>query len=295
MRELDEPITRERLAADLRAMGVERGSMLYVGGNCREIGSLTPPFNETLIGGLVDAVGESGTIVVPAFTRLNLRWAKKKATFTPTSRSYAGRLAHAALAHPGHVRSTHPSHSFVAIGKDALSLLADHDETRLAHEPIRKLVDADAPGIFIGCNGAGNGFSTAHLAQQDLGLSRRHYTKLLYEAWILRDGRQICWRPREDPGCSQGFHKLYGHYLQDRNLSTGYIGNAFTLRVRLRQAYAVDLAVLSRDPLAVLCDDKACVSCRILRGYNLRAALPALLRRLWRRSRGTHRMQATAD
>ena len=134
--------------------------------------------------------------------------------------------------------------------------------------------------LLVGCNKESPGFSTVHYVQSELGLSSKHWTRYLYDVRYERDGRNVKWTPSEDPGCSRGFDKMYPNYIRTENFITGYVGSAYSILVRARKAYEVERDVLARNPLAVLCDRDDCVSCRILRGYNLTAIPGAVLKRI---------------
>ncbi len=264
------------LVADLRLLGVKEGDTLYVRAKAAAVGRTE---GGGLFAALIAAVGSQGTVVLPAFTGYGSRWGGNKQAFSRETPTTSGALSKLALQHPQAVRSAHPSNSFVAIGANAQGLLSDHDHTKPAFHPVGGLISSKAKMIVIGCNVESPGFSTVHYAQEQLGLSYRHLTKYLSSVQIDVDGKHIEWRPREDPGCSMGFDKLYRHYMRAEVLRTGWVGNAFSLLGASDELYKVDREVLSADPLAVLCDDGSCVSCRVLRGYNISAMPLAILRK----------------
>jgi len=287
------PVTAGEVAQQLRMLGVRAGDVLYVRARLSAIGEMKTPMAGTILDGLLEAVGGSeGLLIAPAFTPVSWRWSGNKVSFHAKTRSNSGALASILLAATGSCRSAHPSHSFVALGGRAADFLADHDHRASAFAPMRKVIDANGKMLLIGCNRESPGFSTVHYVQDELGLSRRHYGKYLY-CVALGDGR--IWRPQEDPGCSRGFDKLYRHYMRDDNFHTAFVGNAFSILVDASRAYRTEREIIGKDPLAVICDDPACISCRILRGYNLGAAPMAIARRLAGWFAGKLRRQPTGQ
>lgn len=276
-----ENISIESLAADLTRLGVRKGDVIYVRSKASAIGRVRP--RDALLLALLQSIGPTGTLICPAFTSPSYRWSRSKPVFSETTPTESGALSRLALEYPGAVRSTHPTHSFVAIGAEAGKILRGHDHASSAFFPVGRMIEQQAKMLLIGCNKESPGFSTVHYAQERLGLSQRHLTKYLYNARIELDGQIVDWYPSEDPGCSRGFDKLYRQYLREEVLETGWVGEAFTLIGRADQVHAIDYTCLREDPLAVLCDRPDCVSCRILRSYNLAAMPLALLHRIGRK------------
>src|SRR5208283_3258704 len=114
------------------------------------------------------------------------------------------------------------------------------------------------------------GLGTIHFAQERLGLSLRSLL-LGYEGTFVRrpDGREE-WITRTDsPGCSLGFHRMYGTYVREGILRAGQIGNAYSIMASAAETFALDMKTLAVDPRAVLCGQVTCLSCAT-RTYNLR-------------------------
>ncbi len=237
---------------------------------------------DVLLGGLFDVIGDEGTLLVPAFVPQYKIWRRDIPVSDQSTRPYVGAISTIVLSQPGALRSHHPTHSFAALGRRAEQLLAGHDADAACFEPMRALMAAHGKMLLIGCLKESPGFSTVHLAQYDLGLSQRHYAKWFVHVRLPGQTRTF-YHPFESPGCSAGFDVFYSDYANDANLRTGYIGDAWTLCVDAERAFAIERAILSKNPRYCLCDDPTCVSCRILRGYNKRAAPIAFLRRAWRR------------
>lgn len=276
-----EKITKEKLISDLRLAGVVPGSILYVRAKMSAVGRT--PSKATFFEALVEAVGSEGTLVLPAFTGYGKRWSRVPTVFTPESPATSGALSTMGLAHPGAIRSTHPTHSFVAIGPEASWLLAGHDHTKPAFYPVARMIERDAIMAVIGCDSESPGFSTVHHAQELLGLSQRHLQRYLYQVTIstpdstVSDETKI-WRPAEVPGCSVGFRNMYKEYIRRQVLLISSIGQAYSIFGNASQIFKVDLDLLRANPRVALCENPTCLSCRVLRIYNLRDVPMAVAR-----------------
>src|SRR5579883_1035687 len=104
---------RERIAAQLRQIGVRAGDTLFIRASLRAIGHIEGDRGETVLGGFQDAVGHDGTLMAPAFTKIGNVFSKTKIVFDPkSSPPSSGAISTLFLNHPDVLRSNHPSHSF---------------------------------------------------------------------------------------------------------------------------------------------------------------------------------------
>ena len=282
------PITRQSVRDDLIALGARTGDLLYFRAALRRLGIRAGDIPEVLLGGILDAIGPTGTLIVPGFTDTSFRWSKAITVSRPDTPPTTGAFASFLLTVPGAVRSTHPTHSFIGLGPRAREILDDHPASGASFEPIRALVEADGLMTVHGCVPESPGFSTVHLAQYDLGLSQRHYMRLLLAVRLGSDGPLF--HPVESPGCSRNFGAFYKDYIEDRNFACGHLGKAWSIGVRAAAAYARERAILEQFPRYTVCDVPDCSSCRIMRGYNKRA-IPAALFHRFKRLIGAKRGQ----
>jgi aminoglycoside 3-N-acetyltransferase len=267
----DRAVSANEITEGLVSLGIRNGDTVYMRARVAAIGRIASPGAKTIVRGIIDAIGGDGLVLAPTFTNLGLRWKSPRPKFDRNTPSYTGALGRALLSHPDSIRSEHPSHSFVALGRGAREFLAAHDETQPSHMPIRRLVEVNAKMVIVGCNSESPGFSTVHLVQEELGLTQQHYTKLFLCCEVVdKQGQTKVWRPSEYPGCSRGFDKAYRHYIADDNFIVGRVGKAQAIRVDAARAYAKEKELLTRNPRALLCDHADCLSCRTLNGYNLR-------------------------
>ncbi|MFJ8621276.1 aminoglycoside N(3)-acetyltransferase [Kitasatospora sp. NPDC093550] len=132
------PLDETALRDELEALGVRPGSVLMIHSSLSAFGHVDGGA-DAVVRALLAAVGPSGTIVVPTYTR-------QVADPCPDSRAFddpetlearaavplfhdalptvMGAIPSAVLAHPDRVRSRHPQASLAAIGPDARAICA---------------------------------------------------------------------------------------------------------------------------------------------------------------------------
>jgi aminoglycoside 3-N-acetyltransferase len=167
----EEDVTRERLVADLRALGVPGGQSLLVHASLREIGRVDGGAR-TVVAALREVLGPTGTLVAGAGTPENSLTSRAfhavTAGFTPqaigqfcagmpayrraTTPTTIGAIAEALRTTPGAVRSAHPQSSFAAVGRQAHALMARHPvKCHLGERsPLGKLYEQDASVLLLG-------------------------------------------------------------------------------------------------------------------------------------------------
>lgn len=269
------------LSEQLATLGLARGDTLYLRAALRPVGIPKEKLGTLLLRSIFDVLGPDGTLIVPAFVRQYPRWRRRIPVSDQNSRSNAGALSNIVLAHPGVVRSSHPTHSFAGLGPSAEEILERHYGDKAAFEPMRKIADRNGLMMLIGCVDSSPGFSTVHLAQFDLGLTRQHYLRhLVHVRTPDVNGKRQYFQPIESPGCSMSFGKFYKLY---DGFQRGSFGCAEAVSVRAKAAFALEKRVLSDDPLFADCGNPYCPHCNT-RGYNKRAlpkfvfkAIPRLL------------------
>jgi aminoglycoside 3-N-acetyltransferase len=261
--------TVNSLAHDITSLGIGRGDCVLVRAALRRVGETEGRVGSTVLAALLEVLGEEGTVMGLAFTKeYFLPRIDKKYVFTEASAPLTGGFASAMLEHPRALRSRHPTNSFVAIGKDAFFLLSNHDEDSSCFLPIRNLLTLNGKMMLIGCVSESPGFTTVHLAQEELGLSRRSLLTNLVGVYY-RNGSEVRLFKRKDfGGCSLGFYKFYAHYVEKEKLRCGRFGNAYSIAIDARDAFGIELELLRKNKIFPLCDDPECLFCRGSWWYN---------------------------
>lgn len=193
-----------RLAADLRALGIAEGDTVLVHASFKSLGPV-PGGMETVVRGLLQAIGADGTLLMPA-----LSWRlKPPEVFDPrTTPSMVGALPEFFRTRPGTHRSVHPSHSVCATGPKAEAYLSDHhlDTTPCGpHSPFRKIVEGGGKIVFLGCGLEPN--TTMHALEEYVQPAYLFGPRLVYTLrdWTGREYQQAYtvhgfngWRQRYD-------------------------------------------------------------------------------------------------
>lgn len=177
-----EPVTRSRLVRDLKRLGLDAGATVIVHTSLSQIGWV-PGGAHGVILALLDALGETGTLVMPAHSGhltdpaswvappVPERWwrtiRKEMPAYDPalTPTRLMGTVAETFRKHPGALRSPHPHVSFAALGPNAERIAREHPVGDMFGErsPLARLYELDAHVLLAGV-GHGNNTSI-HLGE----------------------------------------------------------------------------------------------------------------------------------
>uniref|UniRef100_A0AAU2VC32 AAC(3) family N-acetyltransferase n=1 Tax=Streptomyces sp. NBC_00003 TaxID=2903608 RepID=A0AAU2VC32_9ACTN len=230
--------TRESLAHDLRELGVRPGETLLVHSSLRSLGWVCGGV-VAVVQSLLDALGETGTLVVPAFSNDNSDpahwqrpavpeewWEPIRAAMpaydprTTPSRG-VGVIPEAVRTWPGALRSDHPQTSFAAIGPGALRITAGHARDCQLGErsPLARLEEAGARVLLLGA--PYHSCTSFHLAEYRVP---GPVAETSFAATTAR-GRQ--WLTvRDTPLDSDPFDELGADFERDRQVVRGTVGGA---------------------------------------------------------------------
>lgn len=165
----DGPRTAASLTLHLAHLGVRPGDTLLAHTSLRSLGWVCGA-DQTVVQALLNAVGPTGTLVVPTQTMDNTDpsgWASppvpeawwetiraEAPAFDPaiTPSAYMGRVPERVRTWPGAVRSAHPQTSFAALGPRAAHLMRPHPLGSALGEdsPLARLEDAGARVLLLG-------------------------------------------------------------------------------------------------------------------------------------------------
>ncbi|MFD9437023.1 aminoglycoside N(3)-acetyltransferase [Streptomyces sp. NPDC060002] len=228
-------VTRDTLAAELRALGVEPGEILLVHSSLSSLGWVCGGA-VAVVRGLLDAVGPDGTLVVPTQSG-DLSdpalwsnppvpadwWERIRATmpaYDPlvTPALGVGVIPETVRTWPGALRSAHPQTSFAALGARAAELVEGHaPDCRLGeHSPLARLEKAGARVLLLGA-----GYHTCtsfHLAEYRIPAP-------LVE--VGRPGSDGTWEVVTEVSIdSDRFDELGHDFERDRDVVRGAVGAA---------------------------------------------------------------------
>lgn len=255
-------ISKETLKSDLIKSGIQKGDFLNMKVSLRSIGKLENGA-DTLIEALLDVVGEEGTIVSDAFVDAKTYRSPfaKKEIVDENTKSYAGAFANAMIKYPGSYRSKHPIQKFVAIGKLAKKLMAEHNKDSFAYGVLKEMVKLNGKNVKIGPENKVPGVGTTHIVICELKFEQRRVPKgVYYEENGEVKYHQINWVG----GCGFGFTNLMEEFeKQGAVLYKGKIGNADLSITDMAKTYEIEKDILSVHPENILCKNKDCLDCRV--------------------------------
>jgi aminoglycoside 3-N-acetyltransferase len=177
-----QPATTQSLVADLHALGVAPGAVLIVHSSLSRLGYVAGGA-PAVVQALLDAIGPSGTIVMPAFSgdlSDPSRWEAppvpeawwpviraQSPAFDPaiTPARAMGAIVDCFLRFPGVRRSAHPRDSFAAHGPAASRIVDDHPLAYAMGErsPLARIYDLDGEVLLLGVDHGNN--SSLHLSE----------------------------------------------------------------------------------------------------------------------------------
>ncbi|RZQ60301.1 AAC(3) family N-acetyltransferase [Amycolatopsis suaedae] len=240
-----------QLVAQLRDLGVRTGDVLVVHTSFREVAPVDGG-PAGLIEALLEALGDSGTLVMPSMTGGSDSEPYDPAR-TPTRDM--GVVAETFWRMPGVLRGDHPTSTFAATGRHAAAIVAPQplSPPHGLDSPIGRVFELGGSTLLLG---VGHDANTAmHLAEDLAGVPYRSRDWAL----VTTDDGVRTVAVDEPNHCCQGF-AVADQWL--RGQRTGTVGNA---RARLfTLADLIDVAVprLAADPLTLLCPrDGDCDDC----------------------------------
>jgi aminoglycoside 3-N-acetyltransferase len=199
-----EPVTRSRLAGELRALGVAPGAVVMAHVSLSSLGWVVGG-SQTVVEALLDAVGSDGTVCAQAswedipfgMSSWPRRWRRayleEMPPFDPdvsAAAPYEGRFAERLRTWPGAVRGANPGTGLVAVGARAHELTAGHrlDDGFGAGTPYARLVELDAQVVLLGAP-----LRTISLLHHAEAIARAPKRWVQYRVPMARNGRTI-WR-----------------------------------------------------------------------------------------------------
>lgn len=217
------------------------GPLVMVHSSLRAFGAsdLTP---EAVIRALHLAVGESGTVLMPA---LSYGQEPPDVHETLRTRSNVGVIPETFRRQTYTTRSVHPTHSVCAAGPLAESLLAGHAEDATPcgpHSPFRRILDLDAKIVMLGCGLRPN--TTMHAVEE-----------LSPPPYLFGDERVYTITPPDGPSydkryLTHGFAGWVQRYDRIADLDDGSL--LVSGRVLGATVHVIDTRALKRLALAVL-------------------------------------------
>ncbi|MCC6548313.1 AAC(3) family N-acetyltransferase [Candidatus Sumerlaeota bacterium] len=248
--------TRESLARDLSAAGVNAGDVLIVHSSLKKVGWIAGGAQE-MIRALQETIGPEGTLLMPTFTFSLSGWLLPP--FDPwNTASRVGLLTDTFWRCTDVRRTAHPTHSVAAWGR----LAAKFTSGPISYEPlgidspIDRACRAGAKILLIGVEQNRN--STIHVAEARAGMPylRVPFTidDLYDEAWYIdsRGAPAKFLAIREMPGSSEGFEVLDNLLIQKNIATRCVVGDATSTIMSAPRLCDHVMQLLQEDPLLLL-------------------------------------------
>lgn len=236
-------ISRARLVADLRKLGLAPGMDVMVHSSLSRIGHVIGGA-DTVIDALLAVIGDAGTLMMPSFNH------RSAPVFNPlTTPTTNGAIPDAMWRRPEAVRSLHPTHAVAAIGPRAEEYCQGHIEAGIwaADSPIGRLIHGSGYILSLGVT---HEASTAyHVAEISVPCSCidqfGHTDRVVMPDGTVQEVRGLAWRSAPCPVPPSRLSET----LDERGLQRhGKVGQADATLVR-----ALDLWSARREHLVDVC------------------------------------------
>lgn len=254
-------VTKDDIVAGLADLGLRAGDTAVVHSSLSSFGRIEGGA-ETVIDALLEVLGATGTLVVPAF---NADPGDFDAETTP---SQTGAITEALRHRKGAIRSQHPTHSVVAIGRLADIITENHEKVDAfaRGSALFKVLQANGRILQLGTDQTTN--SMIHVAEEIAGAPYLDRQRLV---GFKRPDGSIRRKWIRRPGCSRGFTALEEPLRERQLITETRIGKCRARLMPARGVVEVAVEMLKADPEALLCSRPDCGSCA-----EARAAMAAI-------------------
>lgn len=233
---------------DLRRLGLRSGGVVLVHSSLKSLGHV-PGGPETVIRGLLAALGPQGTLLIPAlsFRTVNKDNPVFDVRHTP---SCIGAIPEHFRTRAGTVRSIQPTHSVCGVGARTEELLGEHhrDATTCGpHSPFRKLRDVGGQILMLGCGLKPN--TSMHGVEELVEPPYLFGPPVMYRI-VLTDGQQMhhtC-RSHGFDGYAQRYDRV-GNVNHDDDLRAGKVMEASAHLIEARAMWDRAREAMEGNPL----------------------------------------------
>lgn len=245
-------LTKSDIVSGLRQLGVEPGMVLMVHSALAAFGEVEGGA-DTVIDALLEAVGPSGTLMMPAMGGAPIFDADE-------TRSHVGEITDRFWRRPEVRRSIHPTHSVAGLGPLVDEIIAGHLDQPTAigpDSPWGRIAQMENGYIlFLGCDQDRN--TLLHTAED---LARGAYLSTFRRDYYDESRTVKTLVMERFPGPHRDFIQLDRLFLEAGAMCMGKIGRAVCRLMHAGDTLDLALDALRRDPAAVLCDNPHCVDC----------------------------------
>ena len=244
-------LTRKDIAEGFRALGVPCGGALLIHTALSSFGSVEGGA-DTLIDGLLDALGPEGTLIVPTLTgHENLFPESPPHIDLRTAPAWIGKVPNVFLRRPEARRSIHPTHSCAAIGPRAQELTRGHQHSLTPcgiTSPFFRNAAAGGQIALIGCGL--DVCTTLHTVEELANVDWHLQKEVSYGSCIDATGRRIevpC-RLHSYAGPPRDYPALEPVLLERRLMRIGRVGASTVRLIDAMGLIETALELMARDP-----------------------------------------------
>ncbi len=244
-------ITRNEITQGFRALGVKPGDCLLMHSSLSSFGRVEGGA-DTVIDGILDALGNSGTLLVPTLTGHEELSAENPPHFDLRSQAcWTGVIPETLRQRPGAVRSTHPTHSCAAIGARAEELTRGHHLSPTpcgVTSPYFRVAAAGGYLAFVGC--ALDVCTTCHTVEELANVDFHLQPGVACGSCIDRHGNHLetpC-RLHSYEGPQRDYPVLEPFLLERGHMRVGSIGSSTIRLVKAMALIETALEKLCFDP-----------------------------------------------
>lgn len=244
----EERRTAAQIATDLRELGVQGGDVLLVHSSLSSMGYVAGG-PETVVRGLLDALGASGTLLMPALSYEHVR-SKQPIFDVRHTPSNVGAIPEHFRQRSGTRRSLHPTHSVCAVGARTGELLDEHHKDRTPcgrYSPFHKLPQVGGKILMLGCGLRPN--TSFHAIEERVEPPYLFGPPLTY-VLIDWDGErhETTYTRHNFRGWAQRYDRI-ANLLKSPDLVSGRVLKAKAYLIDASALWDAALATLRRDPL----------------------------------------------
>lgn len=263
------PLTIGKITEALKNLGISEGETVLVHSSLSGIGYV-PGGEETILKGLLDAVGNNGTVLAAAFSRPYVMFdgeINKTIVFRPYDTRpngalrdktiSTGALPKYMLKQENSLRSGHATHEWVAIGKDAKDAVSGHgllDPPAGETSPLAKALKKKGSVVFFGCSIASNTF-LHYLEEIATDIPKPGVIQ-----YIDADGeRQTGFIARQYPGNRDFYYMPDSRFYAEAvkrglKIHTAKCGIGTLYRMELENLYDVGMEMIRENPYVTVGD-----------------------------------------
>jgi aminoglycoside 3-N-acetyltransferase len=227
-------ITKERIMADLRGLGLTTGDSVLVHSSLSKMGYVTGG-PVTVIEAITEVIGPEGTLLFPTFpfdTLLEFFFEHYTTFDRANTPSRMGKITEVFRTQPGVVRSFHPTHPVAAKGRLADYYIADHYNQPTPfnkQSPFYKLTEQNGKVLTIGLYL--ETYTSFHVLEDIVENFRFPvYRKEWYEVEMIDfDGSKSKVKTRIHDGAyslKRKYNEMVPMFVRDGAMTLGHIGEA---------------------------------------------------------------------